>query len=168
MHLFGGIFILPVVGPERSVGIIGQAKVRKGIHMRRKLLVLGGAIALAIAGMVGEEMVSSSGQVCAATAKTSFKEDVLPIFTAYCFGCHTAGGQGKDQSGLDLTTYAGVMQGTKHGRMVIPGDPDSSNLMWLLDWRGAPETHMPLGKKKLSTCDRDLIRAWIREGAKDN
>jgi hypothetical protein len=40
--------------------------------------------------------------------------------------------------------------------------------MWLLDWRGAPETHMPLGKKKLSTCDRDAIRTWIREGAKNN
>ena len=37
-----------------------------------------------------------------------------------------------------------------------------------VDWRGAPETHMPLGKKKLSTCDRDAIRAWIREGAKNN
>jgi hypothetical protein len=52
--------------------------------------------------------------------------------------------------------------------MVIPGDPECSNLMWLLDWRGAPETHMPLGKKKLSICDRDTIRAWIREGAKNN
>ncbi len=168
MHLFGVIFILLVVGPGEAWGMIGQAKVRKGIYMRRQLLVLGGAIALAITGMIGEEMVNSSGQVCAATAKTSFKDDVLPIFTAYCFSCHTAGGQGKDQSGLDLTTYAGVMQGTKHGRMVIPGDPESSNLMWLLDWRGAPETHMPLGKKKLSTCDRDVLRAWIREGAKDN
>ena len=36
---------------------------------------------------------------------------------------------------LDLTTYDGLMKGTKHGPMVIPGDPDSSNLMWLLDWR---------------------------------
>ena len=60
------------------------------------------------------------------------------------------------------------MKGTKSGKMVIPGDAEGSNLMWLLDWRGAPETHMPLGKKKLSTCDRDAIRAWIREGAKDN
>ena len=62
----------------------------------------------------------------------------------------------------------GVIKGTKFGKMVLPGDPDSSNLMWLLDWRGAPETHMPLSKKKLSTCDRDAIRAWIREGAKNN
>jgi mono/diheme cytochrome c family protein len=136
--------------------------------MRRRLLILGGAIALAIAGIIGEEMVNSSGEVCAAQAKTSFKEDVLPIFTAYCFSCHQPGGQGSEKSGLDLSTYAGVMKGTRSGRMVIPGDPDTSNLMWLLDWRGAPETHMPLGKKKLSTCDRDTIRAWIREGAKDN
>ncbi len=50
------------------------------------------------------------------------------------------------------------MKGTKFGKMVIPGDPMGSNLMWLLDWRGAPETRMPHGKKKLSTCDRDAIR----------
>lgn len=136
--------------------------------MKRGLIVLGGAIALAIAGIIGEEMVNSSGEVCAAEAKTSFKDDVLPILTGYCFSCHTPGGQGSEKSGLDLSTYAGVMKGTKSGRMVIPGDPDTSNLMWLLDWRGAPETHMPLGKKKLSTCARDTIRTWIREGAKDN
>jgi len=27
---------------------------------------------------------------------------------------------------------------------------------------------MPHGKKKLSICDRNAIRAWIREGAKNN
>jgi hypothetical protein len=26
----------------------------------------------------------------------------------------------------------------------------------------------PHGKKRLSTCDRDAIRSWINEGAKDN
>ena len=57
------------------------------------------------------------------------------------------------------------MKGTKFGKMVIPGDPMGSNLMWLLDWRGAQETRMPHRKKKLSTCDRDAIRAWIGEGA---
>ena len=52
--------------------------------------------------------------------------------------------------------------------MVIPKDPNSSNLVWLLDWRGSAQTRMPHGKKKLSTCDRNAIRAWIREGAKNN
>jgi mono/diheme cytochrome c family protein len=136
--------------------------------MRRRLLVLGGAIFLAIGGTIGDEIISSSGQVCAAAAKASFAEDVMPIFVGRCFSCHQPGGQGDLKIGLDLTTYEGVMKGTRSGKMVIPGDPEGSNLMWLLDWRGAPETHMPLGKKKLSTCDRDAIRAWIREGAKNN
>ena len=60
------------------------------------------------------------------------------------------------------------MKGTKFGPMVQPKDPDSSNLVWLLDWRGSPQTRMPHGKKKLSTCDRTAIRTWIREGAKNN
>jgi hypothetical protein len=31
--------------------------------------------------------------------------------------------------------------------MVIPRDPESSNLMLLLDWRAAPELRMPHSKK---------------------
>lgn len=73
-----------------------------------------------------------------------------------------------EASGLDLSTYDGAMKGTKFGPMIVPGDPDSSNLMWLLGWRGSPDTRMPHGKKKLSVCDRDAIRAWIRQGAKNN
>ena len=136
--------------------------------MRRRLLVLGAATFLALGGTIGLEIASSSGELCAAPVKTSFAEDVVPILVGHCYSCHTPGGQGSKKSGLDLSTYDGIMTGTKSGKMVIPGDPESSNLVWLLDWRGAPETHMPLGKKKLSTCDRDTIRAWIREGAKNN
>lgn len=148
--------------------MIVMAGHEKDIHMRRRLVALGGAIFLAIGGMIGEEIMSSADQLCAAEAETSFREDVLPIFVGRCFSCHQPGGQGNEKSGLDLSTYEGVMRGTKSGKMVIPGDPDGSNLTWLLDWRGAPETHMPLGKKKLSICDRDAIKSWIREGAKNN
>jgi mono/diheme cytochrome c family protein len=127
----------------------------------------GVAAALAIAG--GIVLVGATSQdACAASAKTSFAEDVLPIFRGRCFGCHSPGGEGVEKSGLDLTTHEGVMKGTKHGPMVIARDPQGSNLMWLLDHRGKPQTRMPHGGKKLSTCDRDAIRAWIREGAKNN
>jgi hypothetical protein len=60
------------------------------------------------------------------------------------------------------------MKGTKHGPMVIAGDADGSNLMWLLDWRASPDLRMPHGSKKLSICDRNAIRSWINEGAKNN
>ena len=46
---------------------------------------------------------------------------------------------GFEKSGLDLTSYEGVMKGTKHGKMVIPKDPDGSNLMWLLDHKVSPQ-----------------------------
>jgi mono/diheme cytochrome c family protein len=99
---------------------------------------------------------------------TSFSEDVFPIFKGRCVDCHHPGGAGYEASGLDLTTYEGLMKGTKFGKMVIPGDPDTSNLMWLLDWRGKPETRMPHGQKQLSTCDRTTIRHWIMDGAPNN
>jgi hypothetical protein len=99
---------------------------------------------------------------------TSFSEDVFPIFKGRCLDCHHPGGAGYEASGLDLTTYEGLMKGTKFGKMVVPGDPDTSNLMWLLDWRGKPETQMPHGKKQLSICDRTTIRHWIMDGAPNN
>jgi mono/diheme cytochrome c family protein len=136
--------------------------------MNRRILFSATAILLAAGGSTGLEIVSSADKLCAAEAPISFKDDVMPILSGHCFSCHQPGGQGNEKSGLDLSTYDGVIKGTKFGKMVIPGDPESSNLMWLLDWRGAPETHMPLGKRKLSTCDRDMIRQWIRDGAKNN
>src|SRR5499427_6023548 len=125
------------------------------------------AVALVAAALVTSGLPERPREACAAEP-TSFAEDVMPIFRGRCVSCHQPGAEGFEKSGLDLTSYEGAMKGTKHGPMVIPKDPDSSNLVWLLDWRGSPEVRMPHGKKKLSTCDRNAIRAWIREGAKNN
>jgi hypothetical protein len=131
--------------------------------MRPVLLSLG---ALALVGLNSSALIV---QACGQERQTTtFHEDVLPIFKGRCVDCHRPGGPGYEASGLDLTTYEGLMKGTSHGPMVIPGDPDSSNLMWLLDWRASPELRMPHGSKKLSVCDRNEIRRWISEGAKNN
>lgn len=98
----------------------------------------------------------------------SFAEDIKPILQIRCGACHQAGGAGLEQSGLDLTTYEGLMKGTKHGAMIVPGDPVTSNLMVLIDGKADKSLQMPHGKKKLSSCDRDLIRKWIKQGAKKN
>jgi mono/diheme cytochrome c family protein len=149
-----------------AVKLRGMSRI--SIRMERQAVITAAA-RLALAGLIAVGITQSSpiDGACAAEP-TSFAEDVMPIFKGRCVGCHQPGGEGHEKSGLDLTTYEGVMKGTKFGPMVIARDPDSSNLMWLLDWRGAPQTRMPHGKKKLSICDRNAIRAWIREGAKDN
>ena len=135
--------------------------------MTRTTKLFAGAAMLACVTALGVMVLPPVDQACAADT-TSFAEDVFPIFKGRCVSCHQVGAEGFEKSGLDLTTYAGVMKGTKFGAVVIPRDPDSSNLIWLLDWRAKPELRMPHGKKKLSICDRDAIRVWIRRGAKDN
>jgi len=137
--------------------------------MNKKPLFAAGVVlsmTLAVGGAV--ILAGNPSAVCAASAVMSFKDDVLPIFKGRCLDCHQPGGEGYEKSGLDLRTYGGVMKGTKFGAMVTPGNPDLSNLAWLLDWRASPEIRMPHGKSKLSICDRDAIREWIRQGAKDN
>ena len=147
--------------------------------MKRQPLLLAAGAALAVVTVAAVALTTSSPAYCQAApkaapkaqtsqSKQSFREDIVPIFKGRCESCHQPGAEGVQKSGLDLTSYAGVMKGTKFGPMVIPGDPESSNLMLLLDWRASAELRMPHGKKQLSSCDRNAIRAWIREGAKDN
>ena len=147
---------------------------------RQRLLFAAAAVGLVTLAVASIQITTSSPAYCApddkparvlpqtSQSKKSFKEDVMPIFVGRCISCHQSGGEGFAKSGLDLTSYAGVMKGTKFGPMVVPGDPESSNLMLLLDWRASPELRMPHGMKQLNSCDRNDIRAWIREGAKDN
>ena len=147
---------------------------------RQRILFKAAGAGLTIAAIVGFGLATSSNLRAAepnapkkvpvqnSQSKMSFQDDVMPIFVGRCISCHSPNAQGTQASGLDLTNYASLMKGTKFGPMVIPGDPESSNLMLLLDWRADPKLRMPLGKKQLSADDRNAIRSWIREGAKDN
>ncbi|TAN63113.1 MAG: hypothetical protein EPN20_10200 [Magnetospirillum sp.] len=110
----------------------------------------------------------AGGAAFAKEEPVSFAEDIQPILQIRCAVCHQKGAEGYEKSGFDLTTYEGVMKGTNHGAMVVAGDPLTSNLMVLIDGRSDKSIQMPHGKKKLSQCDRDLIRRWIKQGAKNN
>jgi hypothetical protein len=126
------------------------------------------SVAIATGALCGLALLGLAYSANATEPPVSFKDDVLPIFQVHCASCHAPGGEGTSASGLVLTSYQGVMKGTKFGPMVIPGDPETSNLMWLLDWRASPQLRMPHGKQQLPVGERDTIRNWIRQGAKDN
>jgi hypothetical protein len=132
---------------------------------------MGAATALTTMLFVGPAMELLPGEACAAQpAKlhVSFSEDVLPLLKFKYSACHLPGGEGYEKSGFEVTSYETVMRGAKFGAMIIPGDADSSSLMRLLDWRVSEDIRMPHGKKELSICDRDFIRTWIFEGAKND
>ena len=86
-------------------------------------------------------VVAPVHNACAQHAQTSYAEDVVPILKGYCMSCHQPGGEGYVASGLDLTSYDGLMKGAKFGPMVIPGKPDSSNTFVLID--GKAQVRMP-------------------------
>ena len=98
----------------------------------------------------------------------TFEREILPILTKHCSECHAKGGQGQQASGLDLTSYEGVMKGTEHGPVIVPGDAFTSNMMVLIEGRAGPELKMPHGRKDLTKWEKTLLRRWINRGAKNN
>jgi len=103
-----------------------------------------------------------------AAQEVSFKLDVLPILENHCVKCHQPGGPGYEASGLDLRTYASLMKGTKHGKIVVPGDPLTSNMMVLIEGRADPSIRMPHHERPLLIQQIEILRDWVAQGAKDN
>ncbi|HUX24633.1 MAG TPA: c-type cytochrome domain-containing protein [Burkholderiales bacterium] len=103
-----------------------------------------------------------------APSGVSYKKDVQPILTKYCAECHTPGGKGFVASGLDVTSYATLMKGTKFGKVVKPGDALTSTLNMLVEGRANAAIRMPHGRAKLPDKDIATLKAWVNEGAKDN
>jgi hypothetical protein len=137
----------------------------------RWTLAIAAATALSTTFFLIAAVELPSGQACAAQAakpRVSFADDVLPLLKFRCGACHLPGGEGVEKSGFEVSSYETVMRGTQYGAVVVPGDPDVSNLMRLLDWRVGADIRMPHGKMKLSVCDRDVFRTWILEGAQNN
>jgi WD40 repeat protein len=92
----------------------------------------------------------------------SFANDLMPVFRRSCTGCHQPA---KMKGQLDLTTFASLQQGGKHGPAIHTGDPQHSRL---LDEISGDEPNMPKEGDPLSKAEVALIQRWIAEGAKDD
>ena len=93
-------------------------------------------------------------------AAPAFEADVLPIFQAQCTSCH---GQA---AGLDLAGYDTLMAGAEGEQVVVPGDPDGSELIEYVD--GTKEKRMPLNADPLTDEQIATLRDWIAAGAKND
>lgn len=98
----------------------------------------------------------------------SYTLDVYPILQSRCASCHKPGGEGYQKSGLDLSTYSGLMAGTKHGPIVVPGEPLTSNLNVLVEGRAAQSIRMPHNQRPLLKAQQEILHDWVKQGAKDN
>ena len=88
-----------------------------------------------------------------------FEQDVLPIFSTYCFTCH---GKSSPELGMDLRTAASVLRGSHNGPVIEKGSPDSSRLFQLVSERMMPP---PAFKSVVPDREVETIRRWIETGA---
>lgn len=99
----------------------------------------------------------------------SYDKDVRPILEAKCQSCHLPGQPGHVASGFDLSDYQSLMQGTRYGPVVLPGDALTSVLVMLIEGRAHPSLKMPHGDAPaLDATEVRTIRAWVEQGAPNN
>jgi uncharacterized membrane protein len=114
-------------------------------------------------------LVLLTAVACSFEEKMSFANDVKPVLDRYCIECHVPGGSGFEASGLELSSYEGLMAGTRNGPMVIPGDSLGSNLLVLMEGRADPSIRMPHGSsEKVTSEELNVVRLWIDQGAENN
>ena len=110
-----------------------------------------------------------SGCDNSSTSEISFSKQVQPILASHCLSCHNTDGEGFKKSGLNMETHEALMKGTKFGPVIVPGNALSSSLVLLIEGKADPAITMPHGSLQiLPQQDRDTIKQWIQQGAKNN
>jgi hypothetical protein len=99
-----------------------------------------------------------------AQAPPSFAKQVKPFFTRYCVECHNS----KEPEGsLVLETYQGLLAGGAKGAAIVPGKPEVSRLVRMIEGKARPA--MPPKKaRQPSAAEIALVRAWVLAGARDD
>src|SRR4051794_32618710 len=87
----------------------------------------------------------------------SFYHDVRPLLSSNCNACHKPD---KMKADLDMTTYAALMKGGKHGSAVVAGDPRKSRLIESI---AGPEPDMPKDADPLKPEQVSMLERWVRE-----
>jgi mono/diheme cytochrome c family protein len=103
-------------------------------------------------------LVLAAPTTARAEGPPSFERDVRPILKAHCFHCH--GENAKPKAGLDLRLVRTMKKGGVSGAAVVPGEREESLL-----WIKVDEGEMPPVDKKLSAREKEVLAAWIDQGA---
>lgn len=96
-----------------------------------------------------------------------YNRDVRPILSENCFACHGSDAKAR-KSGLRLDVREGAHGKAKSGALaIVPGDPEASEL-WKRVSSADPDEMMPPPEshKELTVGEREVLKQWIRQGAK--
>jgi hypothetical protein len=92
-----------------------------------------------------------------------FSRDIRPILNQNCVACH---GGVRQKNGVSFIFREEALGTGKSGRpTIVPGNPDASEFMARLTTTD-PEARMPYHGPPLPPQQIDLLRRWIKQGAK--
>ncbi len=95
-----------------------------------------------------------------------FEKKIRPLLAERCYECHTGHGA---KSGLKLNSRAGVLRGTDYRKVVVPGQPEKSALLFAVKHAGkmgaVKVEKMPRKGDRLSTQAVADLTQWIKMGA---
>jgi WD40 repeat protein len=98
--------------------------------------------------------------------QVSYYKDVRPIFVVHCQGCHQPA---KPMGGFVMTSHADLLKKGDSGEPgIVPGKPDGSKIIAQISPDGMGKAAMPKNKDPLGERDRDVVKKWIAQGAKDD
>ena len=90
-----------------------------------------------------------------------FEQDVRPILAEHCHACHGADTQ---ESRLDVQTLESMLRGGETGGpAIVPGHPERSYLLTLVEGGDMPPSDDRLSRREIST-----LRRWIESVPKQN
>ena len=90
-----------------------------------------------------------------------FNRDIRPILSANCFSCH-----GPDAASHQADLRLDEREVAIEFAAIVPGDPDSSEMLRRIASEDDDEVMPPPeSKKQLTAGEKSLVARWIREGA---
>ncbi|HEY7329566.1 MAG TPA: DUF1553 domain-containing protein [Gemmataceae bacterium] len=99
-------------------------------------------------------------------ATVEFNRDIRPILSDNCFQCHGPD-RARRKADLRLDTESGVLADRDGSPVLVPGNPDKSELLRRIASED-PHEVMPPAKsgRRLTEQQIQLLRRWIEQGAK--
>jgi hypothetical protein len=113
--------------------------------------------------ILGLAIVLGTGATAEAD-EISYDRDVRPILSAKCFKCHGFDPDTR-KAGLRLDTFEGATHGPHDYAALLPGKPDTSDLISRVTTTDEDDRMPPKGAA-LSAKEVQVLKDWIAQGAK--
>jgi dipeptidyl aminopeptidase/acylaminoacyl peptidase len=105
-------------------------------------------------------LIIGPGTPVYADSAPNFNTQVAPILQKNCLACHSSAAK---MGGLVMENFDALMKGGAHGAAIVPGKPDQSRLIQMLE--GKVQPRMPFGGDPLPAADIAILKAWVESGA---